>query len=212
MPSPKTKKQREFINTIATKTMVMATGPAGTGKTYLTAAYAAYEYAHKNIQKIILTRPTVPVSRTIGHLPGTLEEKMAPWAVPFIEVLKSILTVGEVDYMVKHNRLEIIPFETIRGRTFDNSFIVLDEAQNATIEEAKAFVTRIGEHSKIVINGDESQSDLKQKSGLSYLIYLLSDVNNEALADKVGLIEFSSDDIVRSGLTKLWVKAFENDK
>ncbi len=198
-----------LIKSILSKEMTITTGPAGTGKTFLAAAYAALLYTSGEVDKIVLTRPTVPVSRTIGHLPGTLEEKLAPWTIPITEVLIDYLGKGQVECMVKNGKIEVVPFETIRGRTFNKSFIILDEAQNTTVEEVKAFVTRIGRDSKTIINGDESQSDLKQKSGLTYLRYLLEDINNEKLSEKVGLVEFTSKDIVRSGISKLWVEAFE---
>jgi len=151
------------------------------------------------------------VSRSIGFLPGTLEEKLLPWTAPIMEILYQYLSKGEVECMLKNGKLEIIPFETIRGRTFNKAFIILDEAQNAEVAEVKAFVTRIGEGSKTVINGDLSQSDLKQKSGLAYLLHLLSNDLNTELNSKVDVVEFESKDIVRSGLTKLWVEAIERD-
>lgn len=141
---------------------------------------------------------------------NTLEEKLHPWVAPFIEVLTKYLSVGEVECMLKNGKLEVVPFDTIRGRTFDDSFIILDEAQNTTITEIKAFVTRTGQNSKIVINGDTMQSDLKsnEASGLEYLVDTILNPRNKDLAERVGFINFTFEDCVRSNLCKLWLKAF----
>ena len=210
LPRPLTHKQVELIRSIENKDMTLVFGSAGTGKTFLPAVYAAYYYHLGRIDKIILTRPTVPVGKGIGFLPGTLEEKLMPWVIPFVQVLEKYLSVGEVECMLKNGKLQVVPFDTIRGHTFNDAFIILDEAQNTTITEIKAFVTRIGENSKTVINGDIAQSDLKnnENSGLEYLLDLLGDIDNEELSDKVGVIEFDYKDCVRSSLCKLWVKAF----
>lgn len=192
--------------------MVVTVGPAGTGKTFIPAAYAAHFYSKGLINKIVLTRPNIPVGKSIGYFPGTLLEKMAPWTQPLLSVLSSYLSDGEVECMIKNGKIEIVPFEVIRGRTFDDAFVILDEAQNTTIAEVKAFVTRIGENSKVVVNGDITQSDL-QKSvdcGLSYMLQILGDDRNAELNNKVGIVEFDYKDIVRSELCKLWVKAIED--
>jgi phosphate starvation-inducible PhoH-like protein len=211
LPKALTKHQQDLIQSICTKEMTLVTGFAGTGKSFLPAAYAAYFYAKGIVDRIVLTRPTVPVGKGLGFLPGDVNEKMEPWVAPFVRVLEEFLSKGEIDCMLKNLKLEVVPFDVIRGRTFDNSFIVLDEAQNTTIPEIKAFVTRIGKDSKTVINGDINQSDLKtnDKSGLAYLTYLLEDIKNEELANKVGLVHFGIDDCVRGDLCKLWLKAFE---
>jgi phosphate starvation-inducible protein PhoH and related proteins len=213
LPEALTANQGLLIKAIISKEMVVTTGPAGTGKTYLPAAYAAFMYHTGVVKKIILSRPTVPVGRTIGLFPGDLMEKMLPWTAPFISVLEEYLGKGQVDCMLKNGKLEVVPFEVIRGRTFDDSFVILDEAQNTTIEEIQAFLTRIGTDSKTVINGDIRQSDLKEvtKNGLSYMTNLLKGNKNEELASQVSHIEFNSEDVVRSGLCKLWVQAFEKE-
>lgn len=210
LPKALTTAQLDLINAIVGKDMVIVTGPAGTGKSYIPAAYAAYFYTTGKIDKIILTRPTVPTGRSIGFFPGDLMEKMAPWTAPFIAVLEEFLSKGEVECMIKNGKLEIVPFEVIRGRTFDNSFIILDEAQNTTYHEIKAFVTRIGNNAKMVINGDIDQSDLSNtvNNGLAVLKSLLEKRENQELASKVGSVHFTYKDIVRSELCRLWVKAF----
>ncbi len=210
LPEALTKNQKRYLHAIQTKEMVIATGPAGTGKSYLAAAMAAYYYSRGEIKTIILTRPTVPVSRSIGFMPGDLLEKMQPWVMPFLSVLIDHLGKGAVDCMIKNGGIKILPFEVIRGHTFHDAFVILDEAQNSTIEEIKAFVTRIGENSKTVVNGDLEQSDLRDytKSGLYYLQHLLGHIAVEDLSQQVPVVEFDVEDIVRSGLCKLWVKAF----
>ena len=210
LPKPLNQRQADLIKSIETKDMTIVFGSAGTGKTFLPAVYAAYYYYIGRIDKIILTRPTVPVGKGLGFLPGTLEEKLAPWVAPFVQVLEQHLSPNEVECMVKNGKLQVVPFDTIRGHTFKDAFIILDEAQNTTEAEIKAFVTRIGERSKTVINGDISQTDLKNvdDSGLAYLLYLLEDIKNEELANEVGIIEFDYTDCVRSRLCKLWIKAF----
>lgn len=210
LPRPLNQHQADLIKAIETKDMIIATGAAGTGKSFLPAVYAAYYYYTGRIDKIILTRPTVSVGRGVGFLPGTLEEKLAPWVAPFVQVLKRYLSANEVECMVKNGKLEIIPFDCIRGHTFDGAFVVLDEAQNTTITEIKAFVTRIGQNSKLIINGDTEQSDLKnnEESGLEYLIDLLDDIDSEELCNKVGLVHFNYEDCVRSELCRLWLRAF----
>jgi phosphate starvation-inducible PhoH-like protein len=211
LPKGKTSKQTNLIHEILNKPMVITIGSAGTGKTYIAAYLAAYMLRSKEIQKIIITRPTVPTGKSIGFFPGTLNEKMEPWVKPVMEILKETLGAGSIECHIKKGNIEIIPFETLRGRTFDDAFVILDEAQNTTKEEIKAFVTRIGENSKVVINGDITQSDLKGiQSGLSSIVNLRNASRN--LKNSVGFVEFTSDDIVRSGLCKDWVIAFENRK
>lgn len=210
-PSAKTLKQAELIDAINHKEMIITLGPAGTGKTYIPSCLAGFFYKSSKVRKIVITRPTVPTGKSIGFFPGTLDEKMAPWTRPIIDVLEDYLSKGAVETMIKNGSLEIVPFETIRGRSWVDSFIILDEAQNTTKEEIKAFVTRVGETCVTVINGDISQSDLKDSgNGLAYLINLCKrdwDLNKE-----VKVIEFTSEDVVRSGLCKLFVKAFEREK
>jgi len=211
LPKPLTKHQFDLVQAICSKEMTIVTGSAGTGKTFIPAAYAAYFYHTGVVDKIIVVRPNVPVGKGVGFLPGTLEEKLEPWARPVISVIEQFLSKGEVDCMVKNGKLQVTSLDLIRGLTFDNAFIILDEAQNCTKAEAIAFVTRLGKDSKTVINGDTFQCDLKnnEQSGLEYLEYLLEDVENEELANSIGSVRFSSDDCVRSGLCRLFIRAFE---
>lgn len=185
--------------------VVVTTGPAGTGKTYLASTDAAIRLLTGRIDKIIITRPTVPVSRSIGYLPGDLMEKLAPWAQPVLQYLKAVLG-NALEMHLKRGNVEIVPFEVVRGRTWDNAYIILDEAQNATYEEIKAFVTRIGTNSTVVINGDVSQTDLKGLNGLKTLLTLVQ--RDVVLAEYVTPIEFDFNDIQRSGICRAFVIAY----
>lgn len=204
-------KQLDYIKAIGTKELVVSFGPAGTGKSYIAAAMAAQQYRAGKVDQIVLTRPMVPASDySMGALPGTLEEKVAPWVFPFVKVLEEYLSKGEVDCMIKNEKLEIVPFDVIRGRTFNKSFVVLDECQNVSIREVKAFLTRLGEGSTTILDGDLTQSDLdyETNNGLEYILELLQLQRNTQLREKVALIEFTEADIVRSELCRLWVRAF----
>lgn len=207
-PSPLNPKQKEFVHAMKTKEMVVVTGPAGTGKTFLSACYAGYFYKRGDVKRIVLTRPTAPTGSSIGFFPGTIEEKMEPWVAPFIRALESYLGKGAVETMIKSGSIEIVPFEVIRGRSFDDAFIILDEAQNTTHIEIKAFVTRQGERSTTVINGDITQSDLNHGSNGLSLIEQMVERSTE-LQKYVSLIQFDYDDIVRSDICKVWVKEFD---
>jgi phosphate starvation-inducible PhoH-like protein len=205
---PITDVQKNLLNSIKVYPMTIVIGPAGTGKTYITAKKAAECLKNKAVKKIVLTRPTVPTGRSIGYFPGNLQEKMDPWCRPIMDVLESSLGKGDLECQIKNGNIEVIPFETIRGRSLDNAFVILDEAQNCTYEEIKAFVTRIGENCTAVINGDISQSDLgKNGNGLSTLIHIKK--TSKVLSKMVSLIEFTKKDIVRSGLCQAWVEEFE---
>ena len=213
LPKALTKHQHDLIQSICTKEMTIVTGAAGTGKTFIPAAYAAYYYHIGAVEQIVLTRPTVPVGKGVGFLPGTLEEKLEPWAYPIVSVLEKFLSKGEVECMVKNGKFTIVPFDVIRGRTFDNAFVILDEAQNTLRSEISAFVTRIGQGSKTVINGDTNQIDLKthEESGLEYLLDLLYDPRNTELVENVGAVHFDAEDCVRGNMCKIWLRAMERE-
>ena len=200
---PKTVNQGKLIKAISTSQQVLILGPAGTGKTYVTATCAADLYTLKEIDKIVITRPHVAVGKDIGFLPGTLEEKAQPWALPVLDVLVKHLGRGAVDTALKAGNIEVATLALMRGRSFDNAFIIVDEAQNIEVAEIKMLLTRVGEGSTIVMNGDIQQSDLKGTSGLAKVIHL----SKKHLLD-VPVIEFGVDDIVRSGICAEWVKVF----
>ena len=198
--------QRLYIDAIRAYDQVIVCGYSGTGKTYIAATIAANMYATKQIDKIILTRPNVSVGKDLGYLPGDLNEKFTPWAAPVLEVLVQQLGKGVVDTAIKNGNIEMAPLSTMRGRSFKDCFIILDEAQNTTIPEIKMFLTRIGEGSKVVINGDIKQSDINQQSGLSKIIHLAKKYHMN-----IPVIEFTVDDIVRSEICKQWIIAFEGE-
>jgi phosphate starvation-inducible PhoH-like protein len=200
---PKTEKQGDLIKALQTDRQVFVLGPAGTGKTYVTATVAADMYTLKQIHKIVITRPHVAVGKDIGYLPGTLEEKTYPWALPVLDVLVKHLGRGAVDTGIKNNNIEMAPLALMRGRSFDDAFIIVDETQNITTHELKMLLTRVGEGSVIVLNGDVQQSDLKEADGLTKVIHL---AKKHQLP--VPVIEFGIDDIIRSDITAMWVKTF----
>lgn len=201
---PKNDKQAAYIDALKTAPQVIVTGSAGTGKTYIAASWAAKLFAQERVERIILTRPNVPSGRSLGFFPGTMEEKMAPWVIPFTDVIQQCLGPTAFETSVKKRTIDIVPFEVMRGRTFHNAFVILDEAQNTTPSEMKMFLTRIGDGTQVVINGDIKQSDLKSDSGLKAILQM---VQEQQLP--VPHIEFTVDDIVRSDICAMWVKAFD---
>ena len=196
-------KQRELLDSLKSNNQIFILGPAGTGKTYVTATYAADLYTLKEIDRIVITRPHVAVGKDIGFLPGSLEEKTYPWALPVLDVLQKHLGKGTVDTAIKNGNIEMAPLALMRGRSFDNAFIIVDETQNITIHELKMLLTRVGEGSKIVLNGDAQQSDLKEGDGLSKAIHLA-----KKWLLPIPVVEFGVDDIVRSDICAEWVKVF----
>ena len=199
----KTTKQKALIEALQGNKQVFILGPAGTGKTYVTATYASDLYITKKIDKIVITRPHVAVGKELGFLKGDLNEKTMPWALPVLDVLEKHLGKGTVETGIKNGNIEMAPLALMRGRSFDNAFIIVDETQNITLHELKMVLTRVGEGTTIVLNGDVMQSDLKEADGLSKVIHL---AKKHMLP--VPVIEFGVEDIVRSGITAMWVKTF----
>lgn len=204
---PKTDKQGDLIKAIQGSSQVIVFGPAGTGKTYVTTTMAADLYTTKDIDKIVITRPMVSVGKDIGILPGDLGEKVAPWALPVLDVLSKHLGKGAVETGIKNGNIEVAPLALMRGRSFDDAFIIVDETQNITIEELKMLMTRVGEGSTIVLNGDVQQSDLKTTDGLTVITKLAIKHNMD-----VPIVEFDLDDIVRSDICAQWVRVFYKEK
>ena len=200
---PRTDNQSKLLQALDESSQVFILGPAGTGKTYVTATYAADQYTLKEIDKIVITRPHVAVGKELGFLKGDLTEKTMPWALPVLDVLEKHLGKGAVETGIKNSNIEMAPLALMRGRSFDNAFIIVDEAQNITTHELKMLLTRVGEGSTIVLNGDAQQSDLKEADGLSRVIHL---AKKHMLP--VPIIEFGVDDIVRSDICAEWVKVF----
>lgn len=198
--------QAQYLAALRSSAQIVVLGPAGTGKTWLAATHAADLYRAKKIEKIILTRPNVPCGRSLGFFPGSLQDKFAPWAVPIADAIKERIGEGAFEIALKRGDIEMVPFEVMRGRSWKNAFILLDEAQNTSVAEIKTFLTRVGENCVCVVNGDVNQSDIQQASGLRKMIDLVHE-----LRLPVPVIEFEIDDIVRSGLCAMWVRAFEGE-
>jgi phosphate starvation-inducible protein PhoH and related proteins len=200
---PKTENQGKLLDALKSSRQVFILGPAGTGKTYVTATYAADLYTMKEIDKIVITRPHVAVGKELGFLKGDLQEKTMPWALPVLDVLEKHLGKGAVETGIKSGNIEMAPLALMRGRSFDNAFIIVDETQNITTHELKMLLTRVGEGTTIVLNGDVQQSDLKEADGLTKVIHMA-----KKYMLPVPIIEFDMDDIIRSDITKMWVKTF----
>ena len=204
---PKTDNQGKLIKAITESSQVIVFGPAGTGKTYITATLASDMYLTKDIEKIVITRPMVSVGKDIGILPGELLDKVAPWALPVLDILIKHLGKASVEIALKSGNIEIAPLALMRGRSFDDAFIICDEAQNITTAELKMLLTRVGEGTTIVLNGDVQQTDLKGDSGLITITNVAKKHNLP-----VPIVEFGLDDIVRSDICAMWVRAFYEEK
>lgn len=200
-------RQAQYLDAINSSEQVIVLGPAGTGKTWIAATKAADLLVNRQIEKIILTRPNVPSGRSLGFYPGNLNTKFGVWAAPLTAAIKERMGPLSYDFALREGDIEMVPFEVMRGRSWKDAFIILDEAQNATPEEMKTFLTRIGEECTVVINGDITQSDLDVGSGLSTVLRLIKEQELP-----VPVIEFGIDDVVRSGTCAMWVRAFYKDE
>jgi len=190
-----TEAQGHYILSIKSNIITFGIGPAGTGKTWVAAALAAEALENKSTRRVIITRPTEDAGRGLGFLPGELAEKFEPYFAPLRKVFTERLGASQTEYCLKRNRIEILPLEHMRGHTFDNAFVILDEAQNTTPTQMKLFLTRIGKHSTVVINGDVSQKDIVTE-GLDDAVDRIGDVAG------VEVVRFQLDDIVRSGIVR----------
>jgi phosphate starvation-inducible PhoH-like protein len=192
------KRQARYISSIESNTITFGLGPAGVGKSYVAAALAAEALADKRINRIIVTRPTVEVGESLGFLPGELSDKFAPYIAPVRDVLQHILGPGHLGYALRHNKIVPIPLSLMRGMSLDDSWILLDEAQNSTPVQMKMFLTRIGRNSRAIINGDLEQSDLPRGavSGLEDAVMRFGD------DPEIGVVHFDDDDCVRSGIVR----------
>jgi phosphate starvation-inducible PhoH-like protein len=195
--------QSLYLNSIKTNDITFGIGSAGTGKTYIAASYAAGELFNRRCSKIILTRPNVETGRGLGFLPGTLEEKYEPYLEPFDQVFTRSLGKGFYEYALKSKTIEPRPLGFMRGATFDNCIVLVDEAQNATKTELKMMLTRIGRNCKMIISGDTDQSDIHD-SGLQDAVDRLSGIHG------VGVVKFEDEDIVRSRMCKQIILAYRN--
>ena len=204
--SAQTPAQQQYINAIRNHCLTFGTGPAGTGKSYCAGALAAEALESGRIERIILTRPAVEAGENLGFLPGEVEDKYAVYIDAFRDILNERLGSGVVDYCLRHGRIVGAPLAYMRGKTFsNNTFVILDEAQNTTPAQMKMFLTRIGEHAKVVINGDIRQSDLRGPNGLEDAI------NKVKGLPGVYIHTFERGDIVRSGLVRKIMDRYEPD-
>lgn len=200
----KTEAQGQYISAMMSSEIVFGIGPAGTGKTYCAAAYAAQELIDKRIRQIYVTRPNIEVGVGMGFLPGELEDKYAPYLAPFEKIMVERMGRGTYDTQLKLGNISPQPLGFMRGATFDDAIVILDEAQNCTPAEMKMFLTRIGKNCLVIVDGDIDQCDLNGPSGLNDALGRLAHVEG------ISIVEFTEDDIVRSGIVKRVLKAYRN--
>jgi phosphate starvation-inducible protein PhoH and related proteins len=201
----KTQNQKRFVDAVKKHDVVFAVGPAGTGKTYIAVALAVRALKNKEIKRIIITRPAVEAGENLGFLPGDLQEKIDPYLRPVYDALDDMIPGEKLKYYRENKVIEIAPLAYMRGRTLSNAFILLDEAQNTTPMQIKMFLTRMGLNSKLIINGDRTQVDLKpnQKSGLDDAMQILNNVKG------IGFVELSEKDVVRHPVVREIIKAYD---
>jgi len=202
----KTLGQSRFIDALKDYECVIASGPAGTGKTYLSVVYAVSLLKKAEIKKIILTRPVVEAGENLGFLPGDLKEKIDPYLRPLYDALNDVLGIETVDKMIEKGVIEIAPLAYMRGRTFDDAYVILDEAQNTTKTQMLMFLTRMGFHTRLVVTGDVTQIDLRQSSGLTHAKKVLKNIQ------EIKFIELSKMDIVRHPLVQKIIESYEKDE
>ena len=204
---PRSEKQKEYVRALRQSEIIISSGPAGTGKTFLAVAIGLTMLLEKKIERIILSRPAVEAGERLGFLPGDMKEKVDPYLRPLYDSLYDLFHFEKIQRMIEIGDIEIAPLAFMRGRTLKNSFAILDEAQNATDTQIKMFLTRIGENSKIVVNGDPSQIDLPNKnmSGLLKSKKILSHLN------EITVVDFDHSDVVRHPLVSKIVKAYNNN-
>ena len=202
---PRSEKQKEYVRALRQNDIIISAGPAGTGKTFLAVAVGLTMLLEKKIERIILSRPAVEAGERLGFLPGDMKEKVDPYLRPLYDSLYDLFHFEKIQRMIEIGDIEIAPLAFMRGRTLKNSFAILDEAQNATDTQIKMFLTRIGENSKLVVNGDPSQIDLinKSQSGLIKSKKILKDL------EEIKIIEFDHNDVVRHPLVSKIIRAYQ---
>ena len=204
----KTDNQRRMINAIVKNDMLFAIGPAGTGKTYTAVALAIKALKNKEVKRIILTRPAVEAGENLGFLPGDLKEKLDPYMQPLYDALNDMVPADKLNQYIENRIIQIAPLAFMRGRTLDNAFVILDEAQNTTESQMKMFLTRMGANAKFIVTGDVTQIDLpsRQPSGLVQAVRFLKKVEG------ICIIELDNTDVIRHKLVKAIIESYENNK
>ncbi len=204
---PRSLAQKRYIECLRRRTLTFGVGPAGTGKTFLAVASAARALMDKEVRRVILSRPAIEAGERLGFLPGTLEEKISPYLRPLYDALHDMFPADKVLRMVEQSVIEIAPLAYMRGRTLNDAFVILDEAQNTTREQMKMFLTRIGANSRAVVTGDPSQVDLPggQRSGLAHALRVLQNV------DGVAVCQFTKADVMRHPLVQAIIEAYDDD-
>lgn len=204
----KTDNQRRMISSILKNDMMFAIGPAGTGKTYTAVALAAKALKNKEVKRIILTRPAVEAGENLGFLPGDLKEKLDPYMQPLYDALNDMIPLDKLNQYIENRTIQIAPLAFMRGRTLDNAFVILDEAQNTTESQMKMFLTRMGANAKFIVTGDASQVDLpaKQPSGLLQALRILKKVEG------IDIIELDKTDVIRHKLVRAIIERYDETK
>lgn len=208
MIKPLTPNQHKLVQKVYDKDMVFAIGPAGTGKTYTAVALAVQALKNKEVRRIIMTRPAVEAGENLGFLPGDMKDKLDPYLQPLYDALKDMIPFEKLNSYTERGVIEVAPLAFMRGRTLDDAFVILDEAQNTTYAQMKMFLTRMGKHSKFIITGDPGQVDLppKQKSGLREALHILKDVKD------IGFIYLDDKDVVRHKIVRDILKAYKTSE
>lgn len=203
--------QGQYIKYIREKAVVLATGFPGTSKTYIPVVMACDDYRAGNVDHIYLTRPAISNSKSLGFYGGSLEEKMANWLGPVLSVMRERLGQGALEIAIKRGDIQFVPFEVIKGWSFKSCYVICDEAEDITIDEAKKILTRAGENCKLILAGDINQSELKDRSGLKKLMEMVE--ANPELEAITGMVDFNRpSDIVRSAACKAWTMAFYREE
>ena len=204
----RTSNQRKLVDLSYDKDMVFAIGPAGTGKTYTAVALAVRALKNKEVKRIILTRPAVEAGENLGFLPGDMKDKLDPYMQPLYDALNDMIPSEKLKAFIEERVIQIAPLAFMRGRTLDNAFVILDEAQNTTVQQMKMFLTRMGRSAKFVVTGDMTQIDLpnRQKSGLSHSLDLLKDVL------EIGMVYLDQKDVIRHKLVMKIIQAYKQEQ
>lgn len=205
---PRNKGQRQIVALAQKNDIVFAIGPAGTGKTYMAVALAVKAFKEKQVKRIVLSRPAVDAGESLGFLPGDMKEKVDPYLRPLYDALGDMIHSEKLKYYLENNIIEVVPLAYMRGRTLNNAFVIVDEAQNTTEMQFKMLLTRLGEYSRMVITGDDSQIDLppKQRSGLIQALRILPEI------DGIGYVRMHTADVIRHRLVKDIIKAYNKDE